>query len=78
MARPCLHLRSKEMFYQEAGAPPSEYERAMQALSVAPPAAHACWCFHTQTGRGPDDQPAGEVACSDPGRGCFKGIEHIV
>jgi len=34
MNRPCLNLRSKEMYYKTPGEPPSEYERGIEALTA--------------------------------------------
>jgi hypothetical protein len=67
MSRPCLNLCSKELSYRPAGsgpALPSEHDH--------------CWCLLTQTGRGPDDQPADAKSCCSPERGCYAGLDGIV
>ena len=73
--RPCLNLRSKEMFYKDVSAPPTEHERAM-AEAFGAWDNRAYWCHCTQVGRGPDDQPVNKEACSKA-RSCYKGLEDI-
>ena len=47
---PCRHLRSKEMFYQNA-AQEDEFCSGVY------------WCTKTHEGFGPDGEPAGKVQC---------------
>lgn len=71
----CLNLRSKEMFYKDPGDPDQakETERLYATCDTA-----MYWCDQTQTGRGPDDQPANREGCSCSTRTCFLGIEGLV
>jgi hypothetical protein len=71
--RACLHLRSKEMFYKDAAAGPTEHDREVRK-HFGSCDTRACWCALTQTGRGPDDRPVNATACGDPGRACYAGI----
>ena len=73
----CLHLRSKEMFYEVPSRAAEEHRKEVERLFGACDTT-AYWCECTQTGRGPDDQPASRDACCRAGRKCFVGIESIV
>jgi hypothetical protein len=57
--RPCKHLRSKEMFYDN-GIPLEE--RSGSGIF---------WCQHTQNCLGPDHRPVDREECG-PDRGCFE------
>ena len=58
----CMHLRWKQMFYQDPDAP--EKEENETDLDT-----RQYWCELTQTGRGPDEQPVARKECC-PGRAC--------
>jgi hypothetical protein len=72
----CLKLRSKDMFYKDPARGPSAHDADVARLFGACDTA-AYWCDCTQTGRGPDDQPANLKACSLAGRVCYVGIESL-
>lgn len=69
--RTCLHLRSKQMFY----------ECPEEAAQKEPPKPGAdttvYWCQCTQTGRGPDEEPANHAACTMAARRCFQGFASL-
>lgn len=48
---PCRHLRSKEMYYQNYGAPDDEFSSGIY------------WCGKTQENFGPDGQTCGRNEC---------------
>lgn len=66
----CLQLRSKEMYYEVPG--PEAEEHDEEALD-----ARMYWCECTQTGRGPDGQPAGRRECARTQRSCFVSVESL-
>jgi hypothetical protein len=72
----CLHLRSKQMFYKvpdpEEEAHRREVERLFGACDTT-----AYWCQCTQTGRGPDGEPANREECSRAGRRCFVSVQSL-
>jgi hypothetical protein len=55
---PCRHLRSKEMYYQEYGAPDDEFSSGIY------------WCGKTQENFGPDGHPCGRGECTGE-RTCY-------
>ena len=55
---PCRHLRSKEMYYQDFGAPDDQY------------ASGIFWCGRTQESFGPDGHSCGKVECGGQ-RSCY-------
>lgn len=55
---PCRHLRSKEMYYQEYGAPEDEFSSGIY------------WCGKTQENFGPDGEPCSKGHCSGE-RACY-------
>ena len=55
---PCRHLRSKEMYYQDFGAPEDPYSSGIY------------WCGKTQEGFGPDGHSCGKDECSGQ-RSCY-------
>lgn len=60
MKIPCRHLRSKEMYYQDYGAPDDEFSSGIY------------WCGKTQENFGPDGAPCGKGECSGE-RTCYLG-----
>jgi hypothetical protein len=72
----CLHLCSKEMFYEvedaEADAHREHVERVYGACDTT-----TYWCQRTQTGRGPDEKPVSASSCAAAGRSCFEGLRSI-
>lgn len=75
-AKPCLELRSKEMYYKDVNAPPPPEElerRKLYGFSDG----RIFWCNCTQTGFGPDDKPVALGECSRKDRPCYKGLENI-
>jgi hypothetical protein len=57
---PCRHLRSKEMYYQDYGAPDDEFSSGI------------FWCGKTQENFGPDGHPCSKGDCSGE-RTCYLG-----
>lgn len=57
---PCQCMRSKEMYYEPAGAEDDEFSSG------------AFWCMKTHEAFGPDGQPVGKNECG-PGRSCYRG-----
>ena len=55
---PCRHLRSKEMYYQDFGAPEDPYSSGIY------------WCGKTQESFGPDGHSCGKDECSGQ-RSCY-------
>jgi hypothetical protein len=55
---PCRHLRSKEMYYQDFGAPDDPY------------ASGIFWCGRTQESFGPDGHSCGKEDCGGQ-RSCY-------
>ena len=76
MPPPCLHLRSKEMFYRPPAGAPSEHDRAVRE-TYGFHDNRSWWCQCTQTARGPDDRPANEKACSSPDRTCYADVKTL-
>ena len=75
-AAPCLKLLSKELFYKDMSDPGLEEVREVEKrFGTCDTAMY--WCDCTQTGRGPDDQPANKQACSRAGRGCYVGLSDL-
>lgn len=74
--QPCLHLRSKEMFYQDPAAAPSEHDEEVRRAYGAWDT-KAWWCQCTQTARGPDDRPVNRTACCRSDRPCYAGLEKL-
>jgi hypothetical protein len=72
----CLYLRHKKMLYDDPRRPPTEEEREVERLFGTCDTT-MCWCELTQTGRGPDDQPANRTACSRVERSCYKGLRNL-
>ena len=64
----CLHLRCKRMLYEAEGEGPERVAPRSAASDTG-----VCWCGRTQTGRGPDEQPAGKELCV-PSRSCYAGF----
>ena len=58
LRHPCKHLRSKEMFYQNASEETDEFSSGV------------FWCLKTHEGFGPDGQTVGKSECCQ-GRSCF-------
>ena len=50
------------------GSPPEEVFAEKESENASP---CYCWCNLTQTLAGPDDRPAGQLACN-PSRPCFE------
>ena len=76
-AAPCLKLLCKEMFYKDMSdtdglEEDQEVERLFGTCDTS-----MYWCDCTQTGRGPDDQPANKETCSRAGRSCYVGLSDL-
>ena len=75
----CIHLRSKEMYYETATTRDPEHDAEVERL-FGPSDRRVFWCQCTQTGRGPDAKVVGRSECSglskEP-RQCFVGIESL-
>ena len=56
---PCRHIRSKETYYQPAGAPEDEFSSGIY------------WCVKTQECIGPDGQGCSKCECG-PERACYQ------
>jgi hypothetical protein len=74
--RPCLNLRTKDMFYKDPASHDPEHEALIERL-YGRVENKAFWCHCTQAGRGPDDQPVNRAECSRSDRKCYKGLEHL-
>jgi len=61
---PCRYLRYKELFTPELGAASDDGEDI--------PAVANTWCNLTLTEVGRDDCPVSMIACSRPGRICYR------
>ena len=72
----CIHLRSKQMYYETASTRSAEHDAEIDRLFGSCDTT-AFWCQCTQTGRGPDSQISGRVECSKSARKCFVGIENL-
>ena len=72
----CLHLRSKQMYYEGAGTRSPEHDAEVERL-FGPCDTSAYWCQCTQTGRGPDRETVGREECGRQSRKCFVGIESL-
>lgn len=72
----CLHLRSKEMFYDFPDPEADEQEKDDEQFHESCDTT-SFWCSCTQTGRGPDDQPVGREECCRLSRKCFVGIQSL-
>jgi len=72
----CVHLRSKQMFYETAGSRDREHDAEVERL-FGPCDTTVFWCQCTQTGRGPDQAVAGRSECARAGRSCFVGISSL-
>jgi hypothetical protein len=55
---PCRHMRSKEMYYQDFGAPEDEFSSGI------------FWCGRTQESFGPDGHSCGKEDCCSS-RSCY-------
>jgi hypothetical protein len=73
----CLNLRSKDMFYKHPTDLDAEQAAVVERL-YGTADTKAYWCQCTQTGRGPDDQPANKNECSRTGRTCYLGLHNLV
>ena len=74
--KPCLELRCKQMFYKDPDAKPTKHDAVVKKLFGSVDTT-AYWCQCTQTGRGPDDQPANKTDCSKAGRKCYLGLDQL-
>ena len=72
----CVHLRSKQMFYESASSRDPEPE-ADVARHYGESDTTSFWCQCTQTARGPDSAIAGRSECTERARKCFVGIESL-
>ena len=66
----CLHLRSKQMAYEDPATAPMDEESSDIDTTVY-------WCQCTQTGRGPDAKPVRKDLCC-PGRTCFENVSSLI
>jgi hypothetical protein len=74
--RPCLNLRSKEMYYENPSERPTGHDAEVARLYGSWDT-RAYWCGCTQTPRGPDEQPVDRKECSRKDRACYRGLEHF-
>jgi hypothetical protein len=72
----CLHLRSKQMYYETATTRSPEHDAEVERLFGACDTA-MFWCQCTQTGRGPDDAIVGREECANSTRRCFHGVQSL-
>ena len=72
----CLHLRSKQMFYETASTRDAAHDAEVERLFGATDTT-AFWCQCTQAGRGPDQAIVGRTECSRRARPCFVSIESL-
>ncbi len=72
----CLHLRSKEMYYEIEDPEAEKQQKTVEKLyGTCEERLH--WCDCTQTGRGPDDRPVSAEECRRAGRRCFVSIHSL-
>ncbi len=69
-------LRSKQMFYKDEDREEEEQRREVARL-FGECDTTAFWCECTQTGRGPDGEPANCEECSSRSRSCFVGVHSL-
>lgn len=72
----CIHLRSKQMFYETATTRDAEHDAEI-ARRYGSWDTTSFWCQVTQTGRGPDEAVVGRRECCAKNRSCFLGIEGL-
>jgi len=72
----CLHLRSKQMYYQVEDETDRAHRREIERLFGAADTT-AFWCERTQTGRGPDGACCNRDECCRVARACFVSVDSL-